>query len=598
MKKLIFILVVLALASLSFGKLMSELNYDVAAFPENVQTAWDYLDGTATGYTVAEYGVPDPQPDPESGLNWPTRLGPTGYARLLNGTQCNYYTPGSGITTEGRVEISIAPDWGGVNTAGGTGLGGVGSSFRRHLLYNGVGTSPPDGMIRIFMEDDGAGDRVIATLNDGATTLTGPNGSIDDWAAGSWHNVSFEWDATNVRLFVDSVLVEEEARGGFTGIITPLWAFGQTPSSGITHFSGLADNIRLYDTAIPNTATLPVPLNGATVDKSSTLSWRAGNGAITHEVYWSAVEAEVTGRTITPITLTVAIDGNSTPTPSTPTIGTTYYWAVDEIDSSTTHTGDLWTYTTEDFIYVDDMEGYDLEGESTGNEIWNVWDDGHPISGLDNGSAVVGTTDALSGTGAMEYKYSNTGTSPYGIPASAYYSEIAADTSDPNLTCGSDWTANGITWLLVNFKGLAGNDANEQMYIVIEDSTPTSAIVKYGLPDGYSNQTNPVYAEDMNNIAVDGWHQWAIDLRSFTGVNLADVQNVYIGFGVRGNTTTAGGAGTVIFDDIKLVQLGAYGIAESLATDLFNDGEIDYGDISIFINYWLTVENDGIWPKF
>jgi len=57
--------------------------------------------------------------------------------------------------------------------------------------------------------------------------------------------------------------------------------------------------------------------------------------------------------------------------------------------------------------------------------------------------------------------------------------------------------------------------------------------------------TKPPYARTPGN--------WCIDLRSFAGVTLSDVQKDYIGFGERGNTTTPGGPGTVVIDEIKLL---------------------------------------------
>ena len=339
----------------------------------------------------------------------------------------------------------------------------------------------------------------------------------------------------------------------------------------------------------------PTPASPSTVDKAagSTLNWLAGDGAVTHKVYWSDGMDAVVNRTVTPLTLTVAIDGNTTATPSTPELGKTYYWTVDEIRSGpVTASGYLWQYTTIDYIYVDDMEDYDLSGTSTGNEIWNVWVDGY-YSG--NGAAVVGTTDAHSGTGAMEYNYSNNGTSPYGSSISKYYSEVEADTS--NLNCGSNWTADGVAFLDIWFKGKVGNDPNERMYVVIEDGatpTPNEAMVQYGLPDGYSN---PAWPEDMNNIKLEIYKSWAIDLRSFAGVNLGNVQKVYIGFGERDNITTAGGTGTVLIDEIKLRVPGLYRPQEDFVEDLYNDGVINFKDIAIFAGKWRVIEYDGIWPE-
>jgi hypothetical protein len=44
-----------------------------------------------------------------------------------------------------------------------------------------------------------------------------------------------------------------------------------------------------------------------------------------------------------------------------------------------------------------------------------------------------------------------------------------------------------------------------------------------------------------------------IDLSAFGGVDLSNVNSITIGFGTRG-APAAGGQGTVLIDDIKLIQ--------------------------------------------
>jgi len=345
----------------------------------------------------------------------------------------------------------------------------------------------------------------------------------------------------------------------------------------------------------------PTPASPSTVDKTagSTLLWDAGDGAVTHKVYWSDDEAAVTNRTVTPIVLDVATDGNTTPTPSTPVTGKTYYWAVDEVDASLiTAEGYLWTYTIQDYIVVDDMESYD-GSMSSGNDAYDTWADGYgivPSSG--SGVHAIGTVSDPCGhdgtVQTMQYEYSNTGTSAYGIGGCPYYSEVVADTS--NLACGSDWTVDGVAFLELWFQGKTGNDPNERMYIVIEDGntpTPNEAMVQYGLPDAYSN---PYWAEDMNNVKIAVYWRWAIDLRSFAGVNLGNVQKVYIGFGERGNVTTAGGTGTVLIDEIKLRVPGPYMPPDAWPEDVNNDGVVDLKDLAALANRYAQVEYDGTWP--
>lgn len=87
----------------------------------------------------------------------------------------------------------------------------------------------------------------------------------------------------------------------------------------------------------PGKATSPSPANGATgVSTGATLSWSAGSGATSHDVYF--------GTSTNP-----ASQGNQTATtfnPGTLAAGTTYYWRVDEVNADGTTTGDLWSFTT------------------------------------------------------------------------------------------------------------------------------------------------------------------------------------------------------------------------------------------------------------
>ncbi|HUW19999.1 MAG TPA: hypothetical protein VMW16_11925 [Sedimentisphaerales bacterium] len=57
----------------------------------------------------------------------------------------------------------------------------------------------------------------------------------------------------------------------------------------------------------------------------------------------------------------------------------------------------------------------------------------------------------------------------------------------------------------------------------------------------------------MNDIKIAQWHEWNICLQDFgdAGVNLHDVNRIYIAFGDRDNPTP-GGSGIVYFDDILL----------------------------------------------
>ena len=208
---------------------------------------------------------------------------------------------------------------------------------------------------------------------------------------------------------------------------------------------------------------------------------------------------------------------------------TTYYWRVDEVNSTQPGgpwIGNVWTFTTGDFLVVDDFESYDdidpPAGEPGVNRIFDKWIDG--FGTLTNG-ALVGNalppyaeqTIVHGGAQSMNYAYDNAG-----------------KTSEATLTLvyPRDWTEEGATKLSLWFRGPSANAA-ERMFVALGNAV--------------------VYHDDPAATQITGWNEWVIDLTQFAGVDLANVNNITIGIGTR-NSPAAGGTGTIYFDDIRLVR--------------------------------------------
>ena len=70
------------------------------------------------------------------------------------------------------------------------------------------------------------------------------------------------------------------------------------------------------------------------------------------------------------------------------------------------------------------------------------------------------------------------------------------------------------------------------------------------------NGTAVVYNNDTSLTQKTAWTEWVIPLQQFTslGVNLSNVTSISIGVGTKGNTTVAGGTGTMYIDDIRLYR--------------------------------------------
>jgi len=90
----------------------------------------------------------------------------------------------------------------------------------------------------------------------------------------------------------------------------------------------------------PGQATSPSPSNGASdVSVNANLSWTAGSGATSHDVYFGTDSTPDSGE----------FQGNQSGTtydPGTMSESTTYYWRIDEVNAGGTTTGVVWSFTT------------------------------------------------------------------------------------------------------------------------------------------------------------------------------------------------------------------------------------------------------------
>ena len=293
----------------------------------------------------------------------------------------------------------------------------------------------------------------------------------------------------------------------------------------------------------PGAVGNPVPANGAKdVMMTATLSWTAADSAASHEVYFGKDKDAVRNA-----------DKNSPEYKGPKALGAEsydpgklawfamYYWRVDQVDSiGNSSKGPLWSFTTADFISIDDFEDYDA-GE---NQIWYAWRDGlgfgtpetPPYSaGNGTGSAVGDDTTPSyceetivhGGGKSMPVLYDNN------KQGHAMYSEV-----ELTLSATRDWTDEGVGTLTVWFRGKSDNDA-ELLYLAVSNSTGAPAIVVH---------------DDPAAAQVEVWTQWIIPLQVLAdqGIVLTDVDKVGIGLGTRGNLTTPGGAGKMFYDDIRL----------------------------------------------
>ena len=261
----------------------------------------------------------------------------------------------------------------------------------------------------------------------------------------------------------------------------------------------------------------PNPLKGAVdVTQTPVLTWTPGFGS-TFEIYFGtdvgALEKKSSGNL-----------GSESYDPGQLEWNTTYYWRVDEANNANADspwTGPLWSFTTANFLIIDDMEAYnDLDpADPLSNRIFNVWIDGYDdptngsLVGNDN-APFAEQTIVHSGLQSMPMSYDNS---------------VGKSEATLTLTSNRDWTVNGVDTLTIWFRGDSANAA-ETLYVALNGS----ARVDNDNPDA---------------ATTTSWTPWNIELQKFAdqGVNLTNVNSITIGLG-----SVTGGSGIMYFDDIRL----------------------------------------------
>jgi hypothetical protein len=297
--------------------------------------------------------------------------------------------------------------------------------------------------------------------------------------------------------------------------------------------------------SLPLWAGSPRPANRAVdVSQTSILSWSVGENAASHDVYFGEdanAVADANTATTDIYRGRQTLDATSFD-PGNLEWNRTYYWRIDEVNAANPESpwkGSVWTFTTANFIVVDDFETYTDDWANL-QRIFQVWIDGsgytQPEPGkAGNGSgALVGTDDVPwvelqvvhSGRQAMPMSYNNAD--------KPYYSEAQRTWTPPQ-----DWTVNGMDTLVLYVQGKATNDT-ETLYVTVQDT---------------AGRVKTVPHPDPAAVRATKWFEWKVPLSDLTaaGVNVKAVKTMYIGVGNR-TTPTQGGAGSLYIDDIRVIR--------------------------------------------
>ncbi|MHC4737994.1 MAG: LamG-like jellyroll fold domain-containing protein, partial [Planctomycetota bacterium] len=321
------------------------------------------------------------------------------------------------------------------------------------------------------------------------------------WSAGSGatsHDVYF--GTSSPGTFQGNQTATTFDTGTMANDTTYYWRIDEINAAGTT-----TGSVWSFTTivAAPAQASSPSPANGATdVSISADLSWTAGSGATSHDVYFGTTSPG-------------SFQGNQTATTfdtGTMANDTTYYWRIDELNAAGTTTGTVWSFTTI---------------VSTGDEIIGWWE-------LD---------DASGSTAADSSAYTNDGTL-VGPPA---------------------WTNDAEQGWCLDFTG-AGNYVTipNESFFDLTDSITVTAWMKASYVDWRNFST--IIAKGR-----DGSGGWALQKAS-----RANAMSFFVG-GVTGAPWDGIKAGIGIFDGEWHHVAGVY---DGSASYIYIDGGLDSNSVS------------------
>ena len=197
----------------------------------------------------------------------------------------------------------------------------------------------------------------------------------------------------------------------------------------------------------PLTAFGPTPVDGAVETRQDlVLTWNAGEGAEQHAVYLGTDPDAVSSADQTSPVFMGTQNGTSFDTGPLEW-GVTYSWRVDEISGDDVIVGHVWSFTTADYLPVEDFESYDAMQDEGGNAVFLTWIDGF---GDDTNGSLVGyldpangtfneTSDVHSGGQAMPFEYNN---------VTANFSEATRE-----FDAAQNWTVEDLSDLTIWYKG-------------------------------------------------------------------------------------------------------------------------------------------------
>ena len=440
--------------------------------------------------------------------------------------------------------------------------------------------SPERKVLRFRLKTDGQTGELKADYDTGTIELN------------EWIHVVATWDGSMMRIYKNGLEVGSlDKTGTLSTGPTVKVAIGNQPEGAEDRpFDGIIDDVRIYNKPLTaadipdimrgdtSLAWDPSPADGSVTDveRAAVLSWKAGDKAAQHDVYFGTDRTAVRTADTSDTTGVYRQRQGATSymVPEVLEWDQTYYWRIDEYNIDTTiSTGRVWSFTVADYLIVDDFEDYN---DYTPDRVWQTWLDGAGYSEPPPGYGGNGTGSQVgndeppfteqitvhSGLQAMTFRYTNDGSG-----GKALYSEAQREWSIPQ-----DWTRKGVKALTLWFHGDSANSA-EPLYVGVQDSLGTRKDIPH---------------ENISAVMLNSWHEWNIDLQEFAnaGVNLTSVKKLILGVGNRLSPQT-GGTGTLYFDDIRLYRPRCMPLLAKPDADFNGNCVVDDPDLQILTDEWL-----------
>ncbi|MEJ2704505.1 MAG: PA14 domain-containing protein [Sedimentisphaerales bacterium] len=342
--------------------------------------------------------------------------------------------------------------------------GGVRGDYYRGMNFNTLVLTRIDPQIDFNWGDPGSPDPLVpvdqfsarwtgeveAGFTETYTFYTASDDGVRLWIDGrqlvdNWTDHASTENSGTIDLVAGNTysLVMEYYENGGGAVAELRWSSPHTPKQLIPQ-AALAPPVK---------ASGPIPANGSTgASLSPILTWNPGDYAASHEVYFGTDRDAVANATkASPEFKATKALGDESYDPGQLAWYTTYYWRVDEVNNvnpDSPWVGNLWSFTTGDFLLVDDFETY-TDDDTAGEAVWQHWIDGFGIA--DNGSQVgyllppyAEQTIVHSGHQSMPLFYSNV-------------DGVTNSQGEMTLTWPRDWTEQEVAELSLWFRGIPGS---------------------------------------------------------------------------------------------------------------------------------------------